>query len=93
MRYLKKRSFKNFKESDFCESVKNLSWWDVYSCNCAQQAAEVFTSKINNILDIMAPVRTFQVHVKYAAWLTEDTKELIKKKRLSSGHSSPDQGS
>ena len=27
----------------------------------------------------MAPVRTFQVRVKYAAWLTEDTKELIKK--------------
>ena len=92
VRYLKKRSFKNFKESDFCASVKNLSWWDVYSCNCAQQAAEVFISKINNILDKMAPVRNFQVRVKYAAWLTEDTKEL-KKNRLSSGHSSPDQGS
>ena len=82
VRYLKKRSFKNFKESDFCESVKNLSWWDVYSCNCAQQAAEVFISKINNILDKMAPVKTFQVRVKYAAWLTEDTKELIKKRDL-----------
>ena len=80
VRYVKKRSFKHFVESDFCSAVKNLSWWEVYSCDCAQQAAEVFTEKINNILDKMAPVRTFQVRVKYAAWLSEGTKDLIKKR-------------
>ena len=77
VRYIRKRSFKNFNESEFCAAVKNISWWDVYSCEDAQNATEVFTSKINNILDKMAPVKTFQVHVKYAAWLSDDTKKLI----------------
>ena len=57
--------------------MKNISWWDVYSCEDPQNATEVFTSKLTNILDRMAPVKTFQVHVKYAAWLSDDTKKLI----------------
>ena len=77
VRYVRKRTFKNFNEAELCAAVRELSWWDVYSCENVNQAAELFTSKLTNILDKMAPVKTFQVHVKYAAWLSEDTKKLL----------------
>ena len=80
VRYVRKRSFKHFNEAEFCSAVQDLSWWDVYSCDNAQQAAEVFTAKLTNILDKMAPVKTIQVHVRYAAWLSEDTKKLLKER-------------
>ena len=36
----------------------------------------ILTTKLNNILDIMAPVKTVQVHTQYAAWLSDDTKKV-----------------
>ena len=34
--------------------------------------------KLTDILNIMAPVRTFQMRTKYAAWVSEETKKSIK---------------
>ena len=76
-RYVKKRSYKTFDEEAFLKSVQQLSWWDLYQQTDVSQAVELFTSKINNILDRMAPVKTFQTSSKYCPWLTEDTKVLI----------------
>ena len=42
------------------------------------RAAELFTSKITSILDVMAPVKTFQTNSKYCPWLTDKTKAKIK---------------
>ena len=77
-RYVRKRSYKNFCATKFCEAVKQLSWFDLYMCDCPTQAATILTGKISDILDIFAPVKTFQVRRKYAAWLSDNTKELIK---------------
>ena len=35
---------------------------------------------INTSSDKMAPVKKFQVRTKYAAWLSEDSKEKIKER-------------
>jgi hypothetical protein len=58
VRYVRKRVFKNFVDKDFQQAVKQLSWWDLYSCDDLDKAAEILTCKLTTILDQMAPVRT-----------------------------------
>ena len=77
-RYVKKRSYKNFDENAFMEEVKKTSWWEVYSCEDANEAAAIFTTKLSKILDRHAPVRTFQTRTNFAPWLSEETKHLMK---------------
>ena len=80
IRYVKKRSYKNFKEQDFREAVNNIKWYDVYACQDVDLAVDLFTSKLTEILDKMAPVKKFQVRTKYAAWVSDNTKEKIKQR-------------
>ena len=76
-RYVKKRSFKDFSESIFLQQIRNTSWWEVYQATDPNQAVQLFTDKVNFILDQMAPIKTFQTTSKYCPWLTEATKLMI----------------
>ena len=77
-RYVRKRSFKNFCNEDFCAAVRQISWYTLYMCNDANQAADMLTKSLSDILDQMAPIRTIQVRTRYAAWMSDATKELLK---------------
>ena len=79
-RYVTKRSFKNFDESIFLQQIRNTSWWDIYQSTDANEAVDIFTNKVNIILDKMAPVKTFQTSSKYCPWLTEQTKTKIRER-------------
>ena len=80
IRYVKKRSYKNFNEQEFRTAVKNIKWYEVYSCQDVDLAVDIFTGKLTKILDRMAPVKKFQVRTKYAAWVSDSTKENIKER-------------
>ena len=80
VRYVRKRVFKNFVDKDFQQAVHQLSWWDLYSCEDPDKAADILTSKLTVILDQMAPIKTIQVRAKYAPWMSESTKELLKER-------------
>ena len=77
-KYVRKRTFKNFNTEKFLTAVKELSWLDLYLCENPSKAVELLTKKLGEILDAMAPIRTIQVRTKYAAWLTDQTKALLK---------------
>ena len=77
-RIIMKRCYKNFDPALFLAEVRNISWWEVYSCENVESAAELFTNKLNNILNKMAPVKKFQVRSNYAPWMSDQTKEKIK---------------
>ena len=79
-RYVTKRSYRNFDEAVFLARIRNLSWWDVYQTTDASEAVQLFTSKVPSILDVMVPVKTFQTTTKYCPWLSEQTKDLIRKR-------------
>ena len=79
-RYVRKRCYKEFSEAAFCSAVKQISWWDLYACDDASQAACILTSKLTNILDTMAPVRRIQIRTKYAPWLSAESKSWIKER-------------
>ena len=81
-RYVRKRSFKTFDESVFLQKIRDTSWWDVYSCTDTDEAVQLFSHKVNSILDIMAPIRTFQARSRYCPWLSEGTKVLIKERNI-----------
>ena len=83
VKYVRKRSFKNFNSEEFVEAVKKISWFDLYMCQSPTQAAELLTRKLTYILDTMAPVRTIQVRTKYAAWLSDQTKAMLKSRDAS----------
>ena len=73
-RIIRKRSYRNFNADEFIQAVKNISWWDVYTCENVEEAVKIMTSKISSILDIMAPLKSIQVCTKYAPWMSESTK-------------------
>ena len=59
------------------DEVEDISWWEVYASQDVDEAVDIFTKKLPNILDKMAPVKKFQVKTKYATWLSDDSKEKI----------------
>ena len=80
-RIIHKRSYKNFDPGLFLNEVRKISWWGVYSeCFDCESAARTLTGKVTEILDLMAPIRSFQVRTKYAPWLSQNTKDLIKER-------------
>ena len=79
-RYVKKRSFKNFCPNQFCEAVKQISWYELYMCDSPSKAADILTKELSNILDRLAPVRTIQVRTKYAAWLSDASKIVLQER-------------
>ena len=54
-RYVKKRSYKNFNESEFIESIRGLTWWDIYESVDVNEAVNLLTKKLG--LDNLAPSR------------------------------------
>ena len=77
-RYIRKRSYRNFDPTVFVRAVQQVSWLDVYLSSEVDEAVELFTSKLTEILDDMAPMRSIQVRTNYAPWLCKDTLELMK---------------
>ena len=68
--------YKKFDSEQFIREVKDLRWWEVYNCESVDQAVNVFTKLICNILDRkdMAPIKRIQQSQQYTPWLSEQTK-------------------
>ena len=76
-RYVRKRSFKDFNGKNFTAEVKNVHWWPVYSCQDPDEAAQILTDKLTEILDRHAPVKMYQTKTNFAPWLSTGTKKLM----------------
>ena len=79
-RYIRKRSFKNFKKELFLEKLDQINLNEILECTEVDRAVELLTNKLNTILDELAPIKTFQSRANYAPWLSDETK-LLKKQR------------
>ena len=75
---IKKRCFKNFCPESFINAVRKIRWLDVYLCEDVDNACEMFTNRLTEILDKMAPIKTIQVRSNYLPWMSEATKNKIK---------------
>ena len=54
----------------------------IYLCDDPDTAANLITSKLNNILDEMAPIKVVQVRTHYAPWMSKDTKAKAKERDI-----------
>ena len=77
VRYIRKRSFKNFDVEGFKREVSEMRWFDVYSCQDVNIAVHLLTSKLSTALDKYAPVKTIQVRSRYAPWLSDRSKLIM----------------
>ena len=85
VRYVRKRSYKNFDPSVFLAEVENLKWWDIYQTEDLDLAVKLFSDKLTGILDQLAPVKTIQTRNKYVPWLSKETKNLMEQRDLAQG--------
>ena len=80
-RYVRKRTFKKFEVKQYREMVRAMpELKDIMETQDANQAAEILTRGLTGILDKLAPLKTIQTRAKYAPHLSEETKELMKRR-------------
>ena len=61
-KFIRKRCYKNFDPEEFKAEIKKISWLDLYLCESVENATEIITEKLTNILDRLALVKFVQVH-------------------------------
>ena len=70
---------KDFSTEDFKNKLNLAPWGNIYSVppNDVDNQIVVLENLFNNVLDEVAPVKTFRVTRPPSPWLTEDLKKLM----------------
>ena len=77
-RYVRKRCSKNFNKDVFQQKVSEMpELKTILECQCASKAADMFTTGLTKVLDILAPIKTIQNRNNYAPHLQETTKNMM----------------
>ena len=79
-RYVRRRMFKNFDDDVFRQQLSESNLEEILNTTDANVAAELLLTKLTDVLDKMAPVRTIQTRTRYAPWIGERTKDLQKER-------------
>ena len=72
-RFIKKRSFREFDEKLFKEKIRGCGLEEVFACSDVNSATQLLTKKIATELDLMVPIKKFQIRKKYVPWLSRET--------------------
>ena len=80
VRYVEKRSYKNFNKDKFLAEFRKIRWWNLYASTDVNKAVEILTSEFSKLLDKHAPIKKFQTRKHYAPWLSVETKKLMKER-------------
>jgi hypothetical protein len=75
-RYVRRRMFKNFDDYIFRQQLSESNLEEILNTTDVNVAAELLVTKLTDVPDKMAPVRTFQTITRYAPWVGESTKDL-----------------
>ena len=92
-KYIKFRSFKNFKQEDFLKDIRNTFGETNTNLSDFTLAWTAWKSKMLTILDKHAPSRTRKVRNRPSPWVTKEIKQemyvrdLLKKKAIKSNAS------
>ena len=77
-RTVTKRSYKYFVIEKFLTDILNSTIDnDVTACGNVEEAAKVFEERFKKILDIHAPIKTFQMRKHYSPYVSDETKALM----------------
>ena len=76
-KYIRKRCYKNFDPGLFVGAVQQLSWLDVYLCEDVDDAVDLLSRKLTDILDELAPMRTIQIITNYSPYISKETLKMM----------------
>ena len=76
----KGRSYINYNEFDFCTQLRNIEWEPLYQCPDVEQAWSIFKNNILAIIDIMCPIKEFQITQLKDPWISHEILENIRDK-------------
>ena len=78
-RMVTKRIMKDFSEEDFKNKLNLTPWGNIHSVpeNDVDNQIVILENLFNNVLNEVAPVKTFRVTRPPSPWLTEDLKKLM----------------
>ena len=77
---IRKRSYRNFDIDKYLEDVSAIDFRDLYCTLDVDEAAQLLTNKIVEVLNVHAPWIVFQQRTKYVPWVTDETKQLMKER-------------
>ena len=81
VRYIKKRMFRNFDPDIFRQEVSNMpEQQQILEVDDVETAASLLTSGLTRILDRLAPLKRIQIKKQYAPYISEQTKQLQKRR-------------
>ena len=74
-RYVRRRMFQNFDDDIFRQTDSESNLEVILNTTDVNVAAELLLTKLTDVLDKMAPVRTIQTRTRYAPWVGKSTKD------------------
>lgn len=74
---IRKRTMRRFEEKEYIKMLKEEDWEEVMNNDDVNVCVGILTEKITTILDNMAPIKSMQLRVRYAEWLTKETLEKM----------------
>ena len=76
------RSFRNFDDNEFLAVLQNIKWQNIFgNITCPDKLMELFLKTLNEVLDLMAPIKPLsrkEANLKIKPWITKGILKSIK---------------
>lgn len=70
----------NYSSDKLNQLVEQITWKNLLNSNDLNECVEQFLEKINEVLNILCPMKITQVRKKYIPWLSDETKLLMEER-------------
>ena len=67
--FVKIRSLKNYTKEIFCQKLSEIDWSSVLNCTDVNIAWDCFRNIMNNIIDVVAPLKEIRVKINTEPWM------------------------
>ena len=81
-RTIRRRSYKHFIKEDYIRDVTSIDFTDVFLTKDVDEAADILTEKLVQVLNIHAPWIIFQQRKDFLPWLTPETVQMMKDRNI-----------
>ena len=79
-RTIRKRSYKTFDPEAYISDMSETDFTEVYCSTDVDEAAEILTNKVVDVLDKHAPWIVYQQRKHYAPWISPETVKLMEER-------------
>ena len=76
------RSYLNLDEQEFCNALIDFDWEILYNIENVNDAWDFFVEKIYEVINIMCPLKEFNIKNKKDPWITNEILESIRDKDI-----------